>query len=104
MISPGYTHENPTSRPAALPTPFFSSDITFINTPGLGLADSIISDVRWAENLISYSFPDHGAPWSPHPYMGYGPGEEPWSPAYMPISPSNRSDFEQALRQWENIA
>lgn len=87
-----------------MPTPFLSSDIKFIDTPGLGLADSIISDVRWTENLISYSFPDYDALWSFHPLMGYGPGEEPWSPAYTPISPSNRIDFEQALQQWENVA
>jgi len=87
-----------------MPTPFISSEIDFPDKPGPGLIGSIISGVRWAENFISFSFPDHDAPWSPHPYLGYGPGEEPWSPSYTPISLSNQTDFIAALRQWENVA
>jgi serralysin len=87
-----------------MPTPFVSSEIDFLDKPGLGLIDSIISGVRWKENFISFSFPGHEAPWSPHPYLGYGPNEEPWSPSYTPISLSNQTDFKAALRQWENVA
>jgi hypothetical protein len=87
-----------------MPTPFVSSETDFLDKPGLGLIDSIISGVRWKEHFISFSFPDHDAPWSPHPYLGYGPGEEPWSPSYTPISLSNQTDFTAALRQWENVA
>ena len=85
-------------------SPLLSSDITHIDAPNLGLADSIISDVRWAENTISYSFPDNDAPWSPDRYTGYGPAEEPWSSSYKPLSASNQTDFQEALQQWENVA
>ncbi|MDC8445979.1 MAG: matrixin family metalloprotease [Nitrosomonas sp.] len=87
-----------------MPTPFNSSEIDYLDKPGLGLIDSIISGMRWADNFISFSFPDYDAPWSPHPYLGYAPDEEPWSPSYTPISPSNQADFRTALQQWENVA
>lgn len=87
-----------------MPTPFISSEIDFLDKPGLGLIDSIISEVRWADNFISFSFPGYDASWSPHPYLGYAPDEEPWSLSYAPISPTNQTDFRAALRQWENVA
>lgn len=87
-----------------MPTPLLSSDIAFIDAPNFGLADSLISDVRWAENTISFSFPDNDATWSPDPYTGYGPGQEPWSPLYKPLSLSNQTDFQESLAQWENVA
>ena len=87
-----------------MPTPFNSSAIDYPDKPGLGLIDSIIAGMRWADNFISFSFPGYDAPWSPHPYLGYAPNEEPWSLSYAPISPSNQADFKAALRQWENVA
>lgn len=81
-----------------MPTPLLSSDIAFIDAPNFGLADSLISDVRWAENTISFSFPDNDATWSPDPYTGYGPGQEPWSPLYKPFHYPTRPIFRNLWR------
>lgn len=87
-----------------MPSPFSFSDISFVDFTDSNSIDPLILGSRWKNPVISYSFPDDDATWFADPLFGYGPGEEPWSPSYSPISSSNRSGFITALQQWENVA
>ncbi|MCB1985047.1 MAG: matrixin family metalloprotease [Burkholderiales bacterium] len=87
-----------------MPTPFSFSDISFVDFTDSNAIDPLILGSRWKNPVISYSFPDDEARWFADPLFGYGPGEEPWSASYSPISPSNKADFVTALGKWENVA
>lgn len=87
-----------------MPTPFSFSDISAVNFQGSHLIDPLIQGFRWTDAVITYSFPDTNSRWSADPATGYGPGDEPWSNSYTPLLLSNRSDFTNALQQWENVA
>lgn len=86
-----------------MPTPFTYSDISAVNLQGSPITDPLIQGFRWKNAEITYSFPVSDSKWSADFNTGYGPGEEPWSIAYTPLSLSNRSNFTNALRQWENV-
>ncbi|MCP5244492.1 MAG: matrixin family metalloprotease [Burkholderiales bacterium] len=87
-----------------MPSPFSFSDISFVDFTDSNSVDPLILGSRWLDPVITYSFPDKNASWFADPFLGYGPGEEPWSPSYTPLSSSNQSDFNNALQQWENVA
>ncbi|SFL04830.1 Peptidase M10 serralysin C terminal [Nitrosomonas aestuarii] len=87
-----------------MPTPFSFSEISLASLTDSNSVNSLILGFRWKNPVISFSFPDNDARWSADPFTGYGPGEEPWSASYTPLSFSNQSDFLIALQQWENVA
>ncbi|SET21129.1 Peptidase M10 serralysin C terminal [Nitrosomonas marina] len=87
-----------------MPTPFSFSNIIATGFTGSITVDALIYGFRWENNAISYSFPGVQSVWSTNPFTGYDPGDEPWSLSYAPLSLSNRSDFETALQQWQNVA
>ncbi|GJL75900.1 MAG TPA: peptidase M10 [Nitrosomonas sp.] len=87
-----------------MPSPFSFSEISFANLADSNSVNALILGFRWKNPVISFSFPDNDARWSADPFTGYGPGEEPWSVSYTPLSVSNQSDFVAALQQWKNVA
>ena len=87
-----------------MPSPFSFSEISFVDFTDSSSVNSLILGFRWKNPNITYSFPGKDASWLADSFLGYGPGEEPWSPSYTPLSSSNQSDFNSALQQWENVA
>jgi Ca2+-binding RTX toxin-like protein len=92
-----------------MPAPSTSSKIISTgSSSGNNLIDSLILGVRWADGLITYSFPDANAYWSTDPIKGYGPNTnpegEPWSSSFAPLSSSDQTYFNKALQQWANVA
>lgn len=91
-----------------MPTPATSSEIIVLNLTGQITLDAIIAGgERWADPLITYSFPGKNSIWSTNSFTGYGPsvfGGEPWHSSFSSISTSDQTNFVAALRQWENVA
>lgn len=90
-------------------TPFVSSDVTDIQIANINTIDSLLSDLRWTNPTISYSFPTSNSPllWSTLPGSGYGPqfGDgEPWNAAAQPLTTKDQINVEQALQKWANVA
>lgn len=90
-------------------TPFVSSSVTDIHPANINAIDSLLSDLRWTNPTISYSFPTSNSPflWSTHPGFGYGfqfGDGEPWSSAAKPLTSTDQINFEHALQQWANVA
>ncbi|MCH9639047.1 MAG: matrixin family metalloprotease [Betaproteobacteria bacterium] len=89
-------------------TPATSSEIAILDLSGQITLDAIIvGGERWANPLITYSFPDKNSIWSTDPFTGYGAsvlGGEPWQSSFSPISTSDQTNFVAALQQWENVA
>lgn len=91
-----------------MPTPEASSDILIVDLSGTPTLDGlIVGGERWANSVITYSFPTSGSVWSTDPLTGYGAiifAAEPWNLAYSPITSSDQTYFIEALKQWENVA
>lgn len=91
-----------------MPNPSTSSGIIQVNPTGNVIIDALTEGgERWANPVITYSFPDYGSYWSTDPRTGYGPSsdksQEPWN-SFEPISSSDRGYFIEALHRWENVA
>ncbi|SFE35000.1 M10 family metallopeptidase [Nitrosomonas sp. Nm166] len=92
-----------------MPTPFVSSSVTDIHPANVNTIDALLSDLRWTNPAISYSFPTSNSPlfWSTQPGSGYGSpfGDgEPWSSATTALTTNDQINFERALQQWANVA
>jgi serralysin len=65
---------------------------------GLRYADG----ARWPGMVISYSLPSAGeSVWSP---SAYGPGSEPFDPAYGLLDAAQRSQFTAAITSWGRVS
>ncbi len=91
-----------------MPTPVTSSEITTLGLTGQVTLDALIAGgERWANPLITYSFPGQDSIWSTNAFTGYGAsvfGGEPWSSSFSAISESDKTNFVAALQQWQNVA
>ena len=90
-------------------TPFVSSNVTDIQSANVNTIDSLLSNLRWTNPTISYSFPTSNSPllWSTLPSSGYGPqfGDgEPWNKAAQPLTAKDQINVELALQKWTNVA
>ena len=94
-----------------MPAPSSYSPVISISLSGQRNIDALLSETRWANNTLTYSFPDYGSVWSVSETSGYGPktGDgEPWRDGFGPLSePGEGGDqtyFAQALQAWADVA
>lgn len=90
-------------------TPYASSNVIDIRLTNINAIDSLLSDLRWENPTITYSFPTSNDPlfWSTQIGLGYGSpssDEEPWSSAAKPLTSQDQANFDQALQRWANVA
>lgn len=90
-----------------MPTPTSWSDSIAVSLSGSTNIDALLWGTRWANSIITYSFPGFGSDWSTSSITGYGPSDgfrEPWSIWFAPLSVSNQNAFVDALQQWANVS
>ena len=91
-----------------MPLPTTSSPVISTTLIGNNLIDSLTEDHRWASSLITYSFSGYASYWSQDPITGYGSStdtqSEPRSSSFSPLSSSDQTYFNEALKQWTNVA
>ena len=90
-------------------TPYASSNVIDIRLTNINAIDSLLSDLRWENPTITYSYPTSNDPlfWSTQIGLGYGSpfGDgEPWSSAATPLTSQDQVNFDQALQRWANVA
>jgi len=89
-------------------TPYASSNVIDIRLANVNAIDSLLSDLRWENPTITYSFPTSNEPifWSTQIGVGYGSpfsDGEPWSSAAKPLTSHDQANFDQALQRWANV-